>query len=176
MIKNEKQYRISKGKLKKFNEALDLIKKADNNGIHPLLIKAQIDSIDSQIEEFKHDISEYENLKTGKVTRFITSIGDLSKGIINSRIARGYNHEELGRKLGVSAQQIQKYEAENYLNTSLKKLIEVISILDVDAETEFNLEEKSIHPEVHFLIPDGYNAELIQNKITNRGTTVEICI
>ena len=65
MIKNEKQYRISKNKLKKFEEALVLVKNSIQTNTHPILVKAQIDSINSQVEELKEEVKKYEELKAG---------------------------------------------------------------------------------------------------------------
>jgi HTH-type transcriptional regulator/antitoxin HigA len=175
MIKNERQYHITKSKLKKFNEAIKIIEETQNDE-DPLLVKLQLDSIRSQIEVFEIEIAEFEKLKSGEIDYFSTDIFNLSEGIINSRIAKGLNHKELGDLLGVSEQQVQKYESENYKGTSLNRLQEIISILGIRVETIFKLsQDDSLDTNVDFLIPEDLNICEIRKKIKRRQTTFEIC-
>ncbi len=166
MIKNERQYRITKSQLKKFEDTLELLKKENTTDIHPLFAKAQLDSIKSQIQTFKREIAEYEKVKEGLVSCFSIDISEFSTGIINSRIARGLNHEEFGEILGVTAQQIQKYESENYQSTSLKRIQEIINPLEINVKTIFNLAKREeIEEKFNFSIPENMNTERIRQKV-----------
>jgi DNA-binding XRE family transcriptional regulator len=171
MIKNEKQYRITKNQIKKFNEALEVVRETQKNE-DPLLLKLQIDSIESQIESLEKEIKEYEELKEGKVSKMTLDIKELSSGIINARIVKGYNHKQLVDLLGVSEQQIQKYESEDYCNTSLKRLIEIISILEIEAEAKFDFHQKKAFG---FMIPEGVDMVSIKESVRERGVPVKIC-
>lgn len=51
MIKNERQYKISKAQLKKFHDTFTSFGKKAKSDIHPALIKAQKDAIKSQIDD-----------------------------------------------------------------------------------------------------------------------------
>jgi len=176
MIKNEKQYRITKNELKKFKQTLDILSKTDNSNIHPLLVKAQRDSIESQIQEFNEDIEEYEKLKSGSIDSLTVSLFELSKGLISSRIAKGLNHKQLGELLGVSEQQIQKYESDNYQSTSLNRLQDVVNILDVSVNSTFKLVKGVDYMKKYrFLTPSGVDADDISNKIKNKGVTFSMC-
>lgn len=174
MIKNEKQYGVTKNNLKKFQDAIKVISE-NSNSKNPLLLKLQIDSIQSQIDVFEEEIKVYEGLKKGIITNVSRGFEDLSCGIIESRIAKGYNQKEFARLLNTSEQQIQKYESENYSNISLKRLQEIVVVLDVDVDTTFSFNKKRHFTTSDFLIPQGINPVLIQNKIRNRGTTVLVC-
>ncbi|WP_396153113.1 helix-turn-helix domain-containing protein [Flavobacterium sp.] len=174
MIKNEKQYGVTKNNLKKFQDAIKVISE-NSNSKNPLLLKLQIDSIQSQIDIFEEEIKAYEGLKKGIITNVSRGFEDLSCGIIESRIAKGYNQKEFARLLKTSEQQIQKYESENYSNISLKRLQEIVVVLDVDVDTTFSFNKKRHFTTSDFLIPQGINPVLIQNKIRNRGTTVLVC-
>jgi transcriptional regulator with XRE-family HTH domain len=174
MIKNEKQYGVTKNNLKKFHDAIKVISHSSSSK-NPLLLKLQIDSIQSQIDIFEEEIKMYEGLKKGVITNVFRGFEDLSFGIIESRIAKGYTQKEFAELLETSEQQIQKYESENYCNISLKRLQEIVVCLNVDVDTRFSFNKKSHFASSDFLIPQGINTNEIQNKIRNRGTTVLMC-
>ena len=54
MIKNEKQYGVTKNNLKKFQDAIRVISESSSSK-NPLLLKLQIDSIQSQIDVFEQE-------------------------------------------------------------------------------------------------------------------------
>jgi len=71
MIKNERQYKITKSWLNKFQEALNqakLRKAKDKNDAERL--KVRIAGLESQVEELMEDIAIYEALKEGKTQNF----------------------------------------------------------------------------------------------------------
>lgn len=174
MIKNEKQYGVTRNNLKKFQDAIKVISESSSSK-NPLLLKLQIDSIQSQIDVFQEEIEIYEKLKQGAITNVSRSFEDLSIGIIESRIAKGYNHKQLAELINASEQQVQKYEAENYSNISLKRLQEIVIVLEVDIDAKFNFNKKRHFATSDFLVPQGINPDLIRNKIRSRGTTVKMC-
>lgn len=70
MIKNERQYRITKAQAEKFAQALVRTEQASGKQqpeqdalIHPLLRKAQRDALKSQLESLQGEIAAYENLR-----------------------------------------------------------------------------------------------------------------
>ena len=174
MIKNEKQYGVTKNNLKKFQDAIKVISESSSSK-NPLLLKLQIDSIQSQIDVFEEEIEMYEGLKKGEITNVSRGFEDLSCGIIESRIAKGYNQKQFAELLKTSEQQVQKYESENYSNISLKRLQEIVVCLDVDIDATFNFNKKRHFKTSDFLIPQGVNAIEIRNRIRSRGTTVSMC-
>ncbi|WP_395052739.1 helix-turn-helix domain-containing protein [Flavobacterium sp.] len=174
MIKNEKQYSVTKNNLKKFQNALKVINESIKSK-NPLLLKLQVNSIQSQIDIFEEEIKMYEGLKKGIITNVSRGFEDLSYGIIESRIAKGYNQKQFADLLKTSEQQVQKYESENYSNISLKRLQEIVVCLDVGVDATFNFNKKSHFTASDFLIPQGINSSEIQSKIRNRGTTVLMC-
>src|SRR5689334_3954847 len=110
MIKNDRQYRISKAQAAKFTRAIAEVPSLAGKSVHPLLRKAQVAAMKSQLEDLRRDIEEYEGLRTRKkkVVR-LSSLEELSKLLIQARIAAGLSQEELASKLGLKAQQIQRY-------------------------------------------------------------------
>ena len=141
MIKNEREYKITKSWLKKFQEALKqakLRKAKDENDAERLQIR--IAGIESQIEELIDDIAKYEALKSGKTQSFtVTDLRDLPLVIIQARIARNLTHKALAEKLGVSEKQVQRDEANEYATAGLNRLIKVADTLAINLELKAEL-------------------------------------
>ena len=64
MIKNERQYRITKAQANRFSQTFRRLGEAD--GVHPLIVQAQRDALSSQIADLEGELSEYESLKAGR--------------------------------------------------------------------------------------------------------------
>ena len=132
MIKNERQYRITKAQAAKLEAALESFsaQSAGDRKTHPRLVKAQADALRSQLESLRGELREYENMKTGE-----TPPPDLSyvsvdpRDLIRARIASGLSQKELAEKLGMPEQQIQRYEATEYEAVSLARIIEIAKAL-----------------------------------------------
>lgn len=61
MIKNERQYRITRARAAKFEHALSQFSgQGEGTQIHPLVRKAQRDALQSQLDELKKELAEYE--------------------------------------------------------------------------------------------------------------------
>lgn len=135
MIKNEKQYRTTKARLKDFERSLELCK--ENKHPDPVIQKAMVDSIKSQMDDLKKEIREYEKLKTEKVPRIkLHSLDELPELLIRSRIAHGYTQKQLAQKLKMPEQQIQRYEADNYRAVSFETLMRIARALKIDLEKD----------------------------------------
>ena len=63
MIKNEKQYRITKAQVRRFEDAVaELAGQARPSNISPRLWEAQREAARSQIEELREQVEAYERL------------------------------------------------------------------------------------------------------------------
>ena len=131
MITNEKQYRSARAAIYRIGaEIADL--KSVQNGVHPVLRRAQIAGLESQVADLNEEVVEYEQLKSGAVTTFeAEGLADLPDILIRARIARGMSQRDLGIFVGVAEQQIQRYEAERYRSASLERLSEITAALDI---------------------------------------------
>ncbi|MGL4611213.1 MAG: helix-turn-helix domain-containing protein [Trueperaceae bacterium] len=131
MIQNEREYKITRAEADKFTEALAAFEKNTPEG-HPKMRKAYRDAMKSQLEELQDQLSDYETLKLGRTnTLAIASLDELPKVLIQARIAAGLSQKDLGEKLGLKEQQIQRYEATLYQSASLTRLLEVTHALEV---------------------------------------------
>ena len=131
MIKNEKQYRITKAQARRFEEALaELARQERPSSITPRLWQAQRDAAESQLQELQEQIDAYERLHVGKSKELVLeAVEDLPKTLIRARIASGMTQEGLAHRLGVKTQQIQRYEATEYESASFARIRKVVQAL-----------------------------------------------
>jgi transcriptional regulator with XRE-family HTH domain len=149
MIKNDRQYRITKAQLSKFDHAKDSVSHVvDGKALHPLLVQAQKDALGSQADELREQVEEYEALRSGKQQIFhVETFERLPLALIQARIASGLSQKELGHKLGLPEQQVQRYEASNYASASLTRLQQIIDALNVRVLQDVYLPEAPVSTE-----------------------------
>ena len=133
MIKNERQYRITKTQAAKFSRALDKLRQLPNTELHPLIVKAQEDTLSSQLADLEAELREYESLKAGEFQAdSLRVVADLPFILIKARIAQGLSHRDLAARMGLKEQQIQRYEATEYATANLARIKEVVDALRVE--------------------------------------------
>ena len=136
MIRNEREYRVTKAQAKKFEQAITQLPKERSivKGVHPRLAKAQKDAMKSQLQSLRKQINEYERLRRGGGKALdVTSIEKLPQSLIRARIAAGLTQKELATRIGIKEQQVQRYEATNYASASLARVLQVARILGQQA-------------------------------------------
>ena len=133
MITNERQYRITKGWLKKFEASAALHEQSDQNpNVHPTIHQAGIDALRGEAAALRDQLDEYERLRAGHVKqRTLSSLRELPKAIIEARIAAHVTQKELGKRLGVAEQQVQRWEASDYAGVSVDRMQEIADALGV---------------------------------------------
>ncbi len=146
MIRNERQYIITKAQIKKFKKALSDFDKQKSSA-PPMLVKAQKDAMKSQLAELEDQAKEYEKLRAGKYKVLKgSSIAELPVGLIRARIALGLTQKQLAARVGLKEQQIQRYEETDYATASFSRLQEIIEALGLDIEEKIFLpKDQQIH-------------------------------
>jgi transcriptional regulator with XRE-family HTH domain len=146
MIKNDRQYKVTKTQLRTFQEAAEVLASIRApKGVDPVLIQAQRSAIEAQVEELVADIAEYEALREGKIRRFvIDSFADLPVALIKGRIAAGLTHKELAVRLQVKEQQLQRWEANDYAGASIETLKQVFDAVGIESREELFVPNKGI--------------------------------
>ena len=131
MIKNEKQYRITKAQVQRFQSAIvDLDQQERPRNISPRLWQAQRQAAQSQLTELREQVAEYEKLHLGKSKAvMLDAVEDLPKALIRARISSGMTQEGLARRLGLKPQQVQRYEATEYGSASFARILKVVRAL-----------------------------------------------
>ena len=139
MIKNERQYRITKAQAQKFQGALKQLQMstAESMPLHPHLQQAEADALESQWASLQAEIDDYEALLNGQQRSFsLGSFDELPVALIKARIASGLSQRELAGRLGLKEQQIQRYEATEYASVSLSRVSAVLQALNVQVREE----------------------------------------
>jgi ribosome-binding protein aMBF1 (putative translation factor) len=140
MIKNERQYRITKAQVQRFEEALkDLANdEEEKRRENPLLFEVQVSAIESQLEDLREELAEYETLMAhseGKPFVFeLPTLEALPLTLIKARIAAKLSQKDLAERLGLKEQQIQRYEATEYASASLARVFEVSQVLGLNLQ------------------------------------------
>lgn len=139
MITNERQYRITKAQVDRFQEALDRVEE-EYRDQDPILQKAMRDQIESQLVDLLAELEEYEKIRaSGGSTLDLRSIEQLPEALVWGRIARGLTQRELGELLGVSEQQVQRDESSGYARASFERIMEIARALGVDVTASVTL-------------------------------------
>ena len=132
MIKNERQYRITKAQAARFRQTLESLKQPTRASVasHPRIAQAQQEAVSSQLADLERELREYEALKQGDFPlETLGVISGIATNLIKARIARGLTHKELAQRVGIKEQQIQRYEATDYEAANLSRLQAVASAL-----------------------------------------------
>jgi hypothetical protein len=140
MIRNDKEYRHSKEKLSELQAELQGLSSFRRSAERDEVASAVIDALRMQMEDLEREISEYEDLKEGRLLSFgaedLDSLGEL---ITKARIARGLTQAELGEILGMTQQQVQRYERDGWQKISLWRLAEAAGVLGLDVHIRARL-------------------------------------
>ncbi len=132
MIKNEKQYKITKSKAREFLLSMTHLRNRIDDKYDPLL-ELEHDALKGQLADLQRELREYEELKSRKapVLEF-ASIEDLSNTLIRSRIVLGLTQKDLAARTGLHEQQIQRYEQTDYESASLARIKEIFHALQLE--------------------------------------------
>ena len=133
MIQNERQYRITRTQIEKFNQALRHLEAHPEESLHlsPRLRQAERDALTSLLESLNAERAEYETLRAGRINVFkADSLESLPQALVKARIAQGMTQKDLAERLGLKEQQIQRYEATNYASASMTRVQEVARALN----------------------------------------------
>ena len=145
MIKNERQYKITRAQANRFSQALLELERevAGSSDIHPLLLKARKEAIQSQLADLEDDLHEYEALRAGNFEfNQLKTVAGLPRLLIGARIAAGLSQRDLANRLGLKEQQIQRYEASDYASASLTRIRNVVAALGVDVDSSLRYKDK----------------------------------
>lgn len=131
MITNERQYKITRSEANRFRKAIsDLAASPAHADVHPRLVQAERDAMESQLADLQAELTEYDRLKSADLSVItINSFDELADGLIKARIASGLSQKALAARLNLKEQQIQRYEAERYASASYQRLQEIADAL-----------------------------------------------
>ncbi len=141
MITNERQYKITRSEADRFRKAISQLAKGPVPAdVHPRLLQAEREAMESQLADLQAELTEYDRLKSADLSVIsISSFDELADGLIQARIASGLSQKALADRLGLKEQQIQRYEAERYASASYQRLQEIANALGVRIKNDILL-------------------------------------
>lgn len=145
IIKNERQYRITKAQAQKFEQAIaELVAVAqDKKQENPILFETQVSALKSQLADLQEELNEYEALtnRDGDEPLIfeLDSLTALPLALIKARISTNLSQKDLAERLGLKEQQIQRYEATEYASANLTRVIEVSQVLGIKLKSKVGL-------------------------------------
>ena len=132
MIRNERQYKITKCALAELGNAIAsfrLDEVASTMGSEAIA-RAQLQAMETEAEILTEQVQEYDALKSGVSSNLcVASLSELPLVLIRARIAKGWSQKDLADALELKEQQVQRYEAEDYESASFHRLMEVSDVL-----------------------------------------------
>lgn len=161
MIKNSKQFAITKAKLAELKSAKESFELQETNKTGAKY-RLGIDSFNSLIEDLEDEIKEYEGLVNGNLHCLqAKSLIDIPKVLIAARIAQKLSQKELGELLGLKEQQIQRYEATDYETASWPRIFEIAFALKLkfDFKEEMFVTQESNY---NFEYPNEITEDLVE--------------
>jgi len=191
MIKNDRQYRITRTRAEEFEKALVAASEPTGRSNKSLFRQLQKEAIESQLNDLRAELQEYELLKSGKIRILeIESLSELPEALIRARIARGWTQKTLAQKLGLKEQQVQRYEADDYATASVDRVKSIATVLGLEldkavlkaaARTSLDqvfgrLEDVGLHADFveSRLIPAYVRAKL--EHLEKKGTTADVLV
>ena len=124
MIKNEKQYWITRKKLQELYDEINLIERDEKTDPTDELTLVSLLVLKEQMEA---EIGTYDQSKAEPLLLLQErSIDELPELLIEFKIQLGLTQKQFSQKIGMKEQQLQRYEAENYNSISFKNLLNIL--------------------------------------------------
>jgi transcriptional regulator with XRE-family HTH domain len=128
MIKNERQYHVTRSQIEKFEDALK--QAANDKSAADSLQTLKEGAFRSKLADLREDVRQYETLRAGMLPEGgPRPLEELPDALVEARLASGLTHRDLAERLEIQEQQVQRYEATNYHGASLARVLDVAEAL-----------------------------------------------
>lgn len=139
MIKNERQYKITRAKADEVRVELAAVEcVAAPEGVSSEMRALQVEALRGTLGDLEAELAEYDALHDATLIE-ATGIGEFPTALIRARIARGLTQRELAERVGLAEQAIQRYEAGDYAGVSFARLVEIADALGVTVHYDVRL-------------------------------------
>ena len=139
VIVNEKQAHEATVNFEDISHAIssEQVLQAIVRGLPPEVVEGVRKLLKTEQKALGELLKAYAEAKEGNFEPLRARVGsDLGGILIVARVARGWSQKELGRRLFLPEQQIQRYEAERYRSISLGHLLRVFRALGVNVTAD----------------------------------------
>lgn len=170
MIKTERQYRITRSQVERFQHVLEELQARPTKVGDPLRRQFEMAAVEAQVRELTDQLVEYERLKAGDLeVGPLPSVEELPKVLIRARIAAGLTQRDLAERLGLAEQQVQRYEANDWRTASLDRLIHVAKALGLTSDSESPLSLDPVRPQSvrHQLTRAGIDDNFVRRRLAS---------
>lgn len=173
MITNAREYQITRAQLMRLASALASARgRSPAEGVEPAIHSAELAALEGEMERLQRDITLYESLLEGTtVSVVVDTLDRLPDALIQARIANKWSQKQLGERLGLHEQQVQRYESTRYRGASFERLIEVARALGVRVNQTVLFAAPALGVAKATLQRLGMDDEFIEERIT--GSTDE---
>ncbi len=139
MIKNEKQYKITRKTLQGISEKLAAMLVNEPLSLKDELIKVSLIEMKTRMEQ---ELEVYDQLKIRITEPFLErSIEELPDILIEFKIRMGLTQKQFAEKAGMKEQQLQRYESENFNGISFKNLLKILYSAGLEITVKGNFKE-----------------------------------
>jgi len=139
MIKNERQYRITRSRADEVRNTIgELQRTAVPEGLQHEMWELQIDALRGTLGDLGAELAEYDSLHDATLIE-ATGIAQLPIALIRARIACGLTQRQLAERIGLQEQAIQRYEATDFAGVSFTRLVEIAEALDLTIHYDVRL-------------------------------------
>ncbi|NJK46208.1 MAG: helix-turn-helix transcriptional regulator [Pleurocapsa sp. SU_196_0] len=122
MIENFRQYQITKSRARQFELALEQLGRQPDSTVPAAMLEIQRAAISSQLEDLRGELHRFEELLVEPVRFDADYLATLGDQLIRARLSAGLTQADLGARLGLHEQQIQRYEQSRYASVKLERL------------------------------------------------------
>jgi HTH-type transcriptional regulator / antitoxin HipB len=143
MIKNERQYKITRGRAGEVRNTIgELLRSPLPDGLQPEMRELQLDALRGTLGDLDAELEEYDALHNATLIE-ATGIEQLPTALIRARIACGLTQRQLAERIGLQEQAIQRYEATDYESVSFARLVDIAGALGLTIHYDVRLEQAS---------------------------------
>lgn len=136
MIKNDRQYEYTRRRLEEFAQDLRAIQEKYASDPKKQALLSQ--GYREHIAQLKAEMAEYEKVKTTELPKVLHAESplDISRLLVQLRIARHLTQEELAARVGCKQSDIARLEREDYQGYTLNQLKKLAACLDAKIELD----------------------------------------
>jgi len=136
MIKNQKQASVTKKRLNELISDRDRFIGNEKN-ISSAKSRLTLNGYNGLIQDLQLQLNQFEGLSKGTLIGLnAATIHTFHETLIAARIAQNISQKELGERLGIKEQQIQRYEASDYEGASYTRVRQIALALGVNCRLE----------------------------------------